>query len=134
MWCCSMTALVARSQAGRHVRKQLFTQKGRGIDGLPPIQAALIQHTKRAAYQAGCCWAQMMAAAPELPSPGDWGWNRKNTGGLDFSWTTLPETTKAYRELLHRGCRKGCRGQCKCVKAALQCTALCHCGGLCSLN
>jgi hypothetical protein len=36
--------------------KQLFTQKGRAIDGLPPTQAALIQHTKRAAYQAGYCW------------------------------------------------------------------------------
>ena len=54
-------------------RKQLFTQKGRGIDGFPPTQAALIQHTKRAAYQAGHCWGHMMVAAPELPSPGDWG-------------------------------------------------------------
>ena len=30
--------------------KQLFTEKGRAIDGLPPAQAALLQHTKRAAY------------------------------------------------------------------------------------
>ncbi len=114
--------------------KQLFTQKGRGIDGLPPTQAALIQHTKRAAYQAVYCWAQMMVAAPELPSPGDWGWSRKDTGGWDVCWTTLSEATKACRELLRCGCRKGCRGQCKCVKAALQCTALCHCGGLCAQN
>ena len=48
-------------------RKQLFIQKVRAIDGLPPTQAALIQHTKRAAYQAGHCWGQMMVAAPELP-------------------------------------------------------------------
>lgn len=34
-------------------RKQLFTQKGRTLDEIPPTQAALIQHTKRAAYQAG---------------------------------------------------------------------------------
>ena len=27
-------------------RKQLFTQKGRAFDGLPPTQAALIQHIK----------------------------------------------------------------------------------------
>ena len=38
--------------------KQLFNQKGRAIDGLPPTQAALIQHTKRTAYQAGHCWGQ----------------------------------------------------------------------------
>ena len=34
-------------------RKQLFTQKGRTIEGLPPTQAALTHHIKRAAYQAG---------------------------------------------------------------------------------
>jgi len=52
-------------------RKQLFTQKGRAIDGLPPTQAALLQHTKRAAYQAGHCWAQTMIATLELPSPSE---------------------------------------------------------------
>jgi len=41
-------------------RKQLFSKKDRAIDDLPSTQAALIQHTKRAAYQAGHCWAQMM--------------------------------------------------------------------------
>ena len=41
-------------------RKQLFTQKGRAIKGLPPTQVALIQHIKKDAYQAGHCWAQMM--------------------------------------------------------------------------
>ena len=40
------------------VRKQLFAQKGRVIEGLPPTKAALIQHTKWAAYQAGHCWAK----------------------------------------------------------------------------
>ncbi len=45
-------------------RKQLFTQKGRAIDGISPTQAALIQYTKRAAYQAGHCWAQMLVTAP----------------------------------------------------------------------
>ena len=38
-------------------RRQLFTQKGRTIYGLPPTQAALIQHTKRAASLASHCWA-----------------------------------------------------------------------------
>ena len=113
-------------------RKQLFTQKGRSIEGLPPTKAALIEHTKRAAYQAGHCWSQAMIAAPELPSPSDWGWTRKEPSGWEVCWTTLPEATKACRELLRCGCTKGCKGQCKCLKAALQCTALCRCGGLCS--
>ncbi len=113
-------------------RKQLFAQKGRAIDGLPPTQAALVQHIKRAAYQAGHSWAQVMIAAPELPSPREWGWNKKAEGGWEVCWTTLPEATQACRELIRCGCKKGCRGRCKCQNAALQCTALCFCGGLCT--
>jgi len=112
-------------------RKLLFSKKGRAIDGLPPTQAALIQHTKRAAYQAGHCWAQMMTAAPELPSPSEWGWNKKSDGGWNITWTTLPEASEACRELLRCGCKNGCRARCKCHKASLQCTALCQCGGQC---
>ena len=52
-------------------RKQLFTQKDRSIEGIPPTKAALIQRTKRATYQAGYCWGQVMIADPELPSTSD---------------------------------------------------------------
>ena len=55
-------------------RKQLFSQKGRPMDGLPPTQAALLEHIKRAAYQAGHVWAQMLIAVPNLRSPSEWGW------------------------------------------------------------
>jgi hypothetical protein len=106
-------------------RKQLFTQKGRTIDGLPPTGAALIQHIKRATYQAGHCWGQLMIASPELPSPSEWGWSKKAEGGWEAYWTALPEATQACRELLRCGCKKGCSGRCRCNKAALQCTALC---------
>ena len=115
-------------------RKQLFTQKGRSIEGILPTKAALIQHTKWAVYQAGYCWGQVMIAAPELPMLSDWGWTRKEPNGWEVCSTTLPEATKACRELLRCDSKKGCRHQCKCLKAALQCTALCHCGRLCSEN
>ena len=112
-------------------RKELFTQKGRTIDGLPPTKAALVQHIMRAAYQAGHCWSQTMVPSPELPSPSQWGWNESTDGDWEVNWTTLPEATQACRELIRCGCKKGCRGRCKCQKAALECTALCSCGGLC---
>ena len=76
-------------------RKQLFTQKGRSIEGIPPSKAALIQHTKRATYQAGYRWGHVMIEAPELPSPSDWGWTRKEPNGWEVCWITLPEATKA---------------------------------------
>ena len=50
-------------------RKQLFSQKGRPMDGLPPTQAALFEHIRRAAYQAGHVWAQMLIA---VPNGGGW--------------------------------------------------------------
>jgi hypothetical protein len=112
-------------------RKKLFSQKGRPMDGLPPTQAALIEHTKRAAYQAGYVWAQMFLPNPMLPSPAQWGWLKTIEGEWEVKWTTLPEASRACRELLKCGCKKGCKKQCKCVKAALQCTGLCQCAGLC---
>jgi len=53
------------------VWKQLFSQKGRPIDGIPPTQVAIVGHTKRAAYQAGHIWAQMFVTVPNLPSPSE---------------------------------------------------------------
>ena len=81
--------LTSNLEQVNQAHKQLFTQKGRAIDGFPPTQAALIQHTKRAAYQAGHCWAQMMVTALELQSPGDWGCKRKDKDGWEVHWTTL---------------------------------------------
>ena len=34
-------------------RRQIFTKKGRPVDGLPPTNDAFLQHTRRATYQAG---------------------------------------------------------------------------------
>lgn len=112
-------------------RKQLFSKKGRTMEGLPPTQAALLEHTKRAAFQAGHVWAQMFVPVPSLPCPSEWGWLQTAEGGWEVKWTSLPEASLACRELLRCGCKKSCKGQCKCVKAALMCTGLCQCEGLC---
>ena len=34
-------------------RKQLFTQKSRALENMPPTKAALEQHIRRATYQVG---------------------------------------------------------------------------------
>ena len=115
-------------------KKHLFAQKGRSIENIPPTKAALVQHIKRAVYQAGYCWAQAMTSSPDLPCPSEWGWKRKEPCSWEANWTSLPEATVACRELLRCGCKKGCKKNCKCSKAALQCTALCQCGGQCTEN
>ena len=35
------------------VRQQLFSRKGRSLDSIPPSQASLVQHVKRAVFQGG---------------------------------------------------------------------------------
>ncbi|KAG7178072.1 hypothetical protein Hamer_G003830 [Homarus americanus] len=46
--CCDVNVL----------RKKLFSRKSRSLEDLPPTRAALEQHIKRAAYQAGHIWGQ----------------------------------------------------------------------------
>ena len=54
-------------------RKELFCQKGKTMDKLPPTQDALLQHVKRVAYQAGI-WCTSEQSQPHTPSPEGWGW------------------------------------------------------------
>ena len=58
-----------------HSRKVLFAT-GRQIDRIPPTEATLKEHVKRALYQAGYFWGQTLVANQELPSPGEWGWKK----------------------------------------------------------
>ena len=111
-------------------RQALFARGNRTIERIPPTKAALEQHIRRAAYQAGYVWEQTCVAQQELPSPSDWGWQFVAVGWTPI-WSLLPEAAKACHELIHCKCKKACRGLCKCSKANLSCTALCFCAGSC---
>jgi hypothetical protein len=115
-------------------RRHLFTTKARSIDAIPPTSAALLQHAKRAIYQGGHVWGQAHIRAPDVPSPESWGWKKNTSGGWEPLWTLLPEAAVSCSELLRCGCKKGCMGLCKCVKADLKCTSLCNFAGHCDHN
>uniref|UniRef100_UPI00358F6B91 uncharacterized protein n=1 Tax=Myxine glutinosa TaxID=7769 RepID=UPI00358F6B91 len=115
-------------------RKHIFTAKARSIDTIPPTRGALLQHTKRAVYQGGHVWGQALVRCPVLPSPETCGWQKSATQGWQPLWTVLPEAVASCSELLRCGCQRGCRGLCKCVRAALKCTSLCRCSGNCDHN
>ena len=114
-------------------RRELFTQGLRTIDNIPPTQAALLEHIKRAVYQATHVWSQALDPSPELPSPEHWGWKLTESGWKPF-WTKLPEVAASCLELVHCGCKKGCKNQCKCRVLNLECTELCHCKGECNTD
>ena len=59
-------------------RKQLFAQKSRSLENIPPTQAALEQHLKRARYQCNC-WNMCLSPDPQLPDPSNWGWTKVST-------------------------------------------------------
>lgn len=56
--------------------KDLFTRKGRVIDAIPPTADAVLQHAKRAMFQAGHCWGKSLEVSPERPPPSQLGWVR----------------------------------------------------------
>ena len=88
--------------------QEFFAKKGRPVEAIPPTKAAYVQHTRRAVYQEGYCWGQAKIANPVIPSPSAWGWiDPENWKSL---WTTLPEASKATRQLLSCGCKKSCSG------------------------
>jgi hypothetical protein len=112
-------------------RKELFTKKCKLLESLPPTSSAFLQHVKRSVYQAALCWCHCLERAPQQHDPSLWGWVKDDSKWSPL-WTTLPEVSASCRELIHCSCKKGCTGRCKCVRANLVCTALCHCDGECS--
>ncbi|KAJ8359070.1 hypothetical protein SKAU_G00155950 [Synaphobranchus kaupii] len=68
------------------------------MEKLPPTQDALLQHMKRAIYQAGV-WATSTQIQQVIPSPQDYGWT-KESGSWMPVWLTIPEVSRACRELI----------------------------------
>ena len=107
-------------------RLDMFARKQRTYESIPPTRASLLQHVKRAAYQAGCIWSQATVCQPHPESPADWGWV-KNGDILHIYWTTLPPISEGCQQLTKCACKKDCSGRCKCYKFGLPCTGLCSC-------
>jgi hypothetical protein len=107
-------------------RLDLFAWKQRPYMAIPPTQAALKEHSKRAAYEGGIIWGQAMDPQPEVSNPEEWGWT-KHDDEWQVHWTDLGPVSKSCRELTRCGCKKGCNNRCKCFRCGLPCTALCSC-------
>lgn len=107
-------------------RLDLFARKQRSYEAIPPTKAALLQHVKRAAYQAACIWSQATTCQPEPVSPSEWGWTKKDDE-WQVLWTELSPIAESCQQLTKCGCKVECKGRCKCYQFGLTCTALCSC-------
>ncbi|KAG5870817.1 hypothetical protein JTB14_023980 [Gonioctena quinquepunctata] len=57
------------------MRKEFFCQKNPAMDKLPPTEDALLQHVRRAVYQAGI-WTTSTQTQQVIPSPHTFAWNK----------------------------------------------------------
>ena len=105
-------------------RMELFCHKNRAMDKLPPTKDALLQHTRRAVYQAGV-WTMSTQTHLVVPSPQDFAWTKVSESWVPV-WMTIPEVSRSCSELVKCSCKGYC-SNCKCGKANLNCSPLCKC-------
>ena len=115
-------------------RHRLFTSGKKTLESIPPSQAALFEHIKRALLQASFYWNQATSVHQEIPYFREWGWQREDSGVWLPYWTTLQDASKACSILLHCSCERSCTGNCKCSRAGVRCTGLCKCESGCVNN
>ena len=111
-------------------RRMLFTQGSRALENIPPTLSFLQKHILRASLQATYWSNGLVKQRPHL-DPLEWGWRKLGDSVVPF-WSDLPDASTACRELIKCGCRKTCRGRCKCKQNDLSCTELCSCSGQCT--
>ena len=115
-------------------RLRLFTSGKKTLENIPPTQAALFEHLKRALLQASFYWNQATSVHQEIPDFSEWGWQKEDSDIWLPYWTTLKDASKLCSILLHCGCETSCTRNCKCSRAVVHCTGLCKCEGGCMNN
>lgn len=116
-------------------RMSMYCKKNKAIENIPPTKAALVQQAKRAAYQGGHVWGNVLTCVPVFPCPSQWGWEKNEADDWVPLWTTLPDVSQVCLELKRCGCQKGCTAKrCTCRSHDLKCTGLCNCKGNCQKN
>ncbi len=73
-WTVVMYAKGSGCARVNEARRKLFSQGTRTLEHIPPTQAALLEHTKRALHQAGFVWKQSQKRQQGLPDASHWGW------------------------------------------------------------
>ena len=112
------------------VRRKMFCKRDRfDMKSLPPTQGALLQHSRRAIYQASL-WYTADRPSQQAPSPERWGWTKDNNDNVWLPlWSELTIASEACNDLVKCSCKakKGCGPRCSCKKVGLSCTKRCKC-------
>ena len=106
-------------------RVRLFTSGKKSLDALPPTQASLYQHIRRAVLQAFFIWGHATIAHQDIPDFSDWDWRKDITVVWVPFWTTLGDSSKACSILMQCCSVKSYTGKCKCSRTGVHCANLC---------
>ena len=106
------------------VRMEVFCQKTKDVERIPPTADAVLQHLKRSSYQASI-WNAAHISEMSVPNPELHGWMVED-GKLVPIWVTTPLAKDVFNTEIKCSCTKLCSA-CKCTKAALKCTRMCKC-------
>jgi len=107
-------------------RYLLFCEKAHNNLQLPPASSSLLQHIKRANYQA---YARRKALVPrqDLPTPAGNGWMIQGNS-LFPQLMTKPPAPESILEFVNSQCSKSsCTQKCSCGNNGLACTEACKC-------
>ncbi|XP_065677405.1 uncharacterized protein LOC136092782 [Hydra vulgaris] len=96
-------------------------------EALPPNKDSLVQHIKRANYEAFIRKRSYIAVI-NPPSPFGNGWFN-DQGSIAISWMEMPAAPDSLLDFVHCYCRDCSTKRCSCNKAGVVCTDLCKCNG-----
>ena len=82
---------------------------------LPPSRSGLVEHAKRAAYEAGWTWFQCLENV-DMPSPLEWGWREDNSGTFLPKWQDMEIPIEAEFVVSTCSCVKAKCSNCNCKK------------------
>jgi len=110
-------------------RMELFCKDNKAMENIPPTSDALLQHAKRAAYQASV-WTSSQDCQQNRPKLESWGWTWDECSKeWQPVWINQPIASNSCLELIKCACKseKGCGARCGCKRANFSCTELCKC-------
>ena len=132
---CCMYAPTTKTTKVNQLRYELFFAKRGEVDSgaLPPCDDSLMQHIRRANYQAGI-WRRCLVSKPDIPEPDGNGWTRAEDGSLEIDWLHRQPAPDAVLEFIACQCKRECKpGDCGCINNGFKCTYMCKlqtCGNM----
>ena len=124
---CSLYATHTKCTSVNELRYEQFRLKKGKIHSaqIPPCEDCLLEHAKRANYQAAI-WKKSSMAKPLIPNPDGNGW-QVNDGVIKVKWMSGAPAPDAILDFLSCNCKNACKStKCSCMMNSLRCTPMCR--------